>query len=597
MNLGGAPARLLRRRPHPVWGLNAAVLLVAGLLYAGPVHALPPLAEPHLPWELLAAMFAAAELCVVHLHFRRGALSFSLGDVPLVFGLLFAGAHGLLAGCLFGSAIVLRLARGLPPIKFIFNLAQWALATCIALLVAHALAPVGAPSDPRTWLAVLAATEAGDCVTVFMIAGAIFLSERQMRLPTLWRMLLTDSAMTFNNTCLGLCAAVLTAVDASALPLFVVPLGTLVVAYRAYLSEHERQKQLEFMHEANRTLTGTGEIVRVVETLLEGSLQAFRAEMAQLVLFGQGDEPPRLMALGPGSRRELMRPIDPDLAETVRFLVAGHDRARLLRPATEAPELAAQLGFGPVTQAMIAPLAGEEHLIGAILLANRLGVAADFDRDELMLLDALATNTSVALQNERLEQAVAQLSVAHQELHHAASHDSLTGLVNRSSFNERVRASLAEDPLAVALLFVDLDNFKTVNDTFGHARGDELLNTVASRLRSCVRGDDVVARLGGDEFALLVRAPGIIDAAAISVAERIIRTCRVDVGGEGISVLVHASVGVAICHAEETDAPSLIHAADLAMYRAKTSGKGRYALYDGDEAGGEAASDTRPAAA
>jgi diguanylate cyclase (GGDEF)-like protein len=102
---------------------------------------------------------------------------------------------------------------------------------------------------------------------------------------------------------------------------------------------------------------------------------------------------------------------------------------------------------------------------------------------------------------------------------------------------------------------------------------------VASRLRACVRGDDIVSRLGGDEFAIMVRAPGIVHAAAESVAERIIQTCKIEVVRDGRAVTVHASVGLAVCTSPDTTREELINAADHAMYKAKTAGKGRYELF------------------
>src|SRR5205807_5618955 len=165
------------REVHPVWGLNVVVLAVAGALFFGPVQGLHPVASLHLPWWLVAISFAVGERCVVHVHFRRGAHSFSLGDIPLVFGLLFCSANGVVLGCLLGSALILLAERRVPAIKFVFNLAQFALATCIAVLVVHALAPVGDQVGPQTWFAVLLATQAGGLVTVLLIACAISLSE------------------------------------------------------------------------------------------------------------------------------------------------------------------------------------------------------------------------------------------------------------------------------------------------------------------------------------------------------------------------------------------------------------------------------------
>src|SRR5690242_12431488 len=128
--------RVLRpvRRIHPVWWLNAAVMSTSIALYLGPVHGKAPLAHPHLPWWAIAIAFAIAERCVVHLHFRRGAHPFSLGDLPLVFGLIFCSADSFVFGCLLGCGLVLLFDRRLPPVKFAFNIGQLALHACVAIL-------------------------------------------------------------------------------------------------------------------------------------------------------------------------------------------------------------------------------------------------------------------------------------------------------------------------------------------------------------------------------------------------------------------------------------------------------------------------------
>jgi hypothetical protein len=219
-----APSRFARalrpvRALQPVWGLNIVVLAIAGALYAGPVHGLPPLAHPHLPWWSIAIAFAIAERCVVHLHFRRGAHSFSLGDIPLVFGLIFCSAESFGVGCLLGCGLVLLFDRRLPPVKLVFNLAQLALHACIALLVVHTLAPVSGTVDTRTWISALIATQASSIVASSLIAAAISLSEGLVKLRTWIQMLGMDLVVTTSNASLGLCGAVITALDARALPL------------------------------------------------------------------------------------------------------------------------------------------------------------------------------------------------------------------------------------------------------------------------------------------------------------------------------------------------------------------------------------------
>ncbi|HLJ07124.1 MAG TPA: EAL domain-containing protein, partial [Acidimicrobiia bacterium] len=162
------------------------------------------------------------------------------------------------------------------------------------------------------------------------------------------------------------------------------------------------------------------------------------------------------------------------------------------------------------------------------------------------------------------------------ELSHQAFHDSLTGLANRALFKDRVEHALLRTrrrrrPLAV--LFLDLDRFKAINDSFGHASGDALLTAVSQRLSGCVRAEDTVARLGGDEFAVLVENLAG-DAELELVAERIRDTFREPIVIDGRELVVAASVGIALSHTGDETADDLLRNADLAMYRAKSGGGG-----------------------
>ncbi|MGH2886859.1 MAG: GAF domain-containing protein, partial [Solirubrobacteraceae bacterium] len=417
--LRGAFARA--RHVHPVWGLNLLLIVAAAALFAGPVHGLQPLAHPHLPWWSMAIAFAIAERCVVHLHFRRGAHSFSLGDIPLVFGLIFCSSDAFVVGSLLGIAIVMLFDRRLPPVKFVFNISQLAVHACVAILIMHALAPVSDDVGQRTWVAALIATQASGFLTVALIATAISLSEGLVKLRTVVHMLSMDLVVTLSNASLGLCGAVIAAADARALPLLAVPSLTLFAAYRAYLSERERHRRLEFLYEANRTLARSREIADALEGLLIRSLEAFRAEVAEIILFGSEENPSLRTLVGPGSHRELMEPVDSDVADAMRELLerSGGSAITLDSPFGGA-RLQRYLEARGVTHAIVAPLPGEERVIGAIMLANRFGVVRSFGHDDLRLLDTLAGNASVALQYDRLEQAVTQLSVLQEQLHHQA---------------------------------------------------------------------------------------------------------------------------------------------------------------------------------
>jgi diguanylate cyclase (GGDEF)-like protein len=301
--------------------------------------------------------------------------------------------------------------------------------------------------------------------------------------------------------------------------------------------------------------------------------------MAEIILFGSAENPSLRTLLGPGSYRELMEPVDSDIAEEMHALVEQAGRgARTLDLPFGNHRLQRYLEGRGVTHAMVAPLPGEERIIGTIMLANRFGVVRSFNDDDLKLLDTLATNASVALQYDRLEQAVLQLSVLQEQLHHQAYHDPLTGLANRALFTDKVRDALAGEE-AIAVLFIDLDDFKTVNDSLGHAAGDELLVSVASRLQACLRPEDVTARFGGDEFAVMVKEPRETEAAAVAVARRIMDAFAqpVAVGTESVSVYV--SAGIAVSPGSDMSAEELIRNADVAMYVAKASGKGRFSVF------------------
>lgn len=217
-------------------------------------------------------------------------------------------------------------------------------------------------------------------------------------------------------------------------------------------------------------------------------------------------------------------------------------------------------------------------------------LAASFNETAEQLGNAVRTLEGEIHERTRAELA---LRASKEALTHQAFHDQLTGLPNRARFLERVTSALhTGSPERTAVLAVDLDGFKVVNDTFGHASGDALLREVATRLLSATRGSDVVARLGGDEFAVLLcylRDEG----ETRLVADRIIRALDTPIAIGDRTTSVGASIGIAYgarAGAEPRSAPddpegldpvdALLHDADVALYHAKTLGKGRWATFD-----------------
>jgi diguanylate cyclase (GGDEF)-like protein len=191
----------------------------------------------------------------------------------------------------------------------------------------------------------------------------------------------------------------------------------------------------------------------------------------------------------------------------------------------------------------------------------------------LVMMVLLCRQLLAILDNRRL---LAKLTAAEEELRHQAFHDPLTGLANRALFGDRLRHCVElhqRDLRPLAVLYCDLDSFKTINDTLGHDAGDDMLRAAAERLRAATRPGDTVARMGGDEFAILLE--DVADASA--VAARILDAFTQPAMAGLTSVTLGVSIGIAELHADAapTTAAQLLRRADTAMYGAKRDGKGR----------------------
>ena len=242
----------------------------------------------------------------------------------------------------------------------------------------------------------------------------------------------------------------------------------------------------------------------------------------------------------------------------------------------------------PVTMTLLGPVR-MAFLAAAMLTGPAILALARAEPDLGLTVIAVGTALLSALVLARLAGLVRLLSadiakrrVLEAQLSFQATHDPLTHLANRRLFVQRVEERLAApSPGPLAVLFLDLDDFKTVNDSLGHQAGDELLAVVGERIRSCLREGDIAARLGGDEFGVLLGELGNT-AEAESIAARMAQKLSVPLAIEGTVVPVAASIGIAV-HAPGMDGvDALLRAADVAMYGAKARGKDRYQVYAPD---------------
>jgi diguanylate cyclase len=219
--------------------------------------------------------------------------------------------------------------------------------------------------------------------------------------------------------------------------------------------------------------------------------------------------------------------------------------------------------------------------IAVTYLLLTLAVARDEARTVPIALAGAALSTLLVVLRQlsafrENEQLLAQRDALAASLAHQAYHDVLTGLPNRARYAERLDTAVGDGGPVVAML-VDLDDFKEVNDRWGHAAGDALLRVVAERLTACVRAGDTVARLGGDEFAVLVAEPD--DIGPEQIAARMVAAVEAPVLLDGFGeARVGVSIGVAVSGPHTRDGDSLLREADHAMYAVKRAGKGSYAL-------------------
>jgi len=575
-----------------VWALTIALSAIAVLLAAIEVRAGQPTDAPVvLPWWVLAGLFYLTESKVVHLHIGRSAHSFSMSEIPVVYGIFFFKPAEYIVARLIGAGLALVISRRQRSVKLGFNLAQFLLCSVVTVGVVHLLVTVGADFGPRDWPAAFLATSAENMVGVFAVTAAISLAEGSPQHARVPRMLLMGSVVSLTNTSLALLLITVLFVEPAAALLFAVPIIAVFVAYRAYLSERQQHEGLEMLYESTRILQRSPQIDQALVSLLDHARKMFRADVAEVSILPQveGLEVLRT-SVGPGESAVMMQPIGTALDDSRLVECVAERRAFLVANSEITP---GAVDGGRFRNAIYAPLVGESRLVGTIVVANRLSDLHPFDADDLKLFQTLASHTAVALENGQLEQSLSSLSRLKEELQHKAYHDALTGLANRSFFAQSVAQRLESTDasgLVPVVLFLDLDDFKIVNDTLGHAAGDELLASVGERIQAALRTGDLAARIGGDEFAVLLWDTPEMPVAR-RVAERLIGAFGSG-GQDGTTANAQVSIGVAAGHPGFGSADELLRNADVAMYSAKARGKNRVAFFEPEMATAVAARHT-----
>jgi diguanylate cyclase (GGDEF)-like protein len=562
-----------------IWQFTGAVAVVAIVLVlaTGDDRAFIDRGWNMSAFVVLLSLFALAEIFSVHLHFTKNSHSVSLFEVPLTLGLFFAPTVVLVMAHAVGAFLALVFHRRQKPLKLVFNLAQFVLGDRLAVHVFRALAGDTGEFSLQTMAAAGAGVLTASLVSAVLVTIVVSISEGRWIFARLASGLSFNAMTSLVATSLALTGvAVITAYPESSW-LLIIPTVGLYLTNHAYARERRRHQGIEFLHDSTRLLHQGPELETALVQLVNRARDAFRAGFAELVYLPADGE--RALDVVADSTTVTTRSTTFDelgLSELIELAYTTDEPILIARGTTEGP-LGAFLGLHGLADAVIAPLRGEERHFGILAIGNRRGDVVRFDGADVALWETLAVNVAAALENGHLEQSIDRLQQLEERLVHQASHDALTQLPNRTLLLQRVSDALDGDR-RIAILFIDLDDFKTVNDSLGHAAGDELLMVVARRLAIHLPPGASAARLGGDEFAVLL--PTADDAVGVSiVAEQLLAALGTPIPIAGRAVPVRASVGVALSSAVR-DASELLRNADVAMYSAKRQGKNRVAVFE-----------------
>nr|WP_052479179.1 sensor domain-containing diguanylate cyclase [Kibdelosporangium sp. MJ126-NF4]CEL22672.1 diguanylate cyclase/phosphodiesterase (GGDEF & EAL domains) with PAS/PAC sensor(s) [Kibdelosporangium sp. MJ126-NF4]CTQ89813.1 diguanylate cyclase/phosphodiesterase (GGDEF & EAL domains) with PAS/PAC sensor(s) [Kibdelosporangium sp. MJ126-NF4] len=336
-------------------------------------------------------------------------------------------------------------------------------------------------------------------------------------------------------------------------------------------SLRQRQRLVEHLFDIQRAISRRRPLAQILDMITGAAQDLLGDEIVGLWLreSPEGDDTRLVAHVGLRTEVARRRPTVP-LAEAG---AAGQamltDDVVVLHGYAETSTLIAELSDGRLCASMAAPVHDSGAVSGSLMVGSHRQTRG-YTASDVQTLRAFAEHVSLALTDANTVDRMYQ-----------AFHDSLTGLASRGLFLEELakRLGAAEhDGKRVALLFLDLDRFKAVNDSLGHAAGDDLLTITAGRLKSQLRAVDVAARFGGDEFAVLLYGVATTSDAA-RVAERILRTIGEPMPVAGRHLRVNASIGIALSTPGMPDPADLMRRADVAMYQAKRNGRGRLEVF------------------
>jgi diguanylate cyclase (GGDEF)-like protein len=534
----------------------AGLLAVFGgaLLLATPTATIVPDRAWTMPFLLLVIGFAATEATALHVEIRKESHSLSLSSIPLMFALLYSSPAHVALAYVVGTVPTLRWIRRSDWIKATWNGCLFFCEAALAAWIVRSTLGLRLPTNAVEWMIPLGAVLVAELMSLLAVPLVIMAFDGKFR-----RHLFADVGRSQVLAALGGTFTV-TAVSASVGSPWMAMYALIPVFGVAALLQStghlgQRFRDLQQLHSFTRALTNErGD--RTLDIGLVELTKVMRSKSAGLLVAGRGDEESTLRVLVDDSLQDL----DPEPIAELLIELLDEGRVTLITPEDIRPEAGEVLGRLAARKVLAVKVLGEAAEVGVLFVSDRLGMRREFSADEFRLFGSLATTLSARLSNDRLVE----------RLETQARNDALTGLPNRLSFEIGLTAALARPKWSGAVVMVDLDRFKEINDSLGHETGDRLLIEIADRLRSVARSSDMVARFGGDEFAMLL---GRIDGGDPTELTRRISdvhqklTATVEL--EGLTFEVGASMGVVQWPDQGVDSASLLHRADTAMYEAK----------------------------
>jgi diguanylate cyclase (GGDEF)-like protein len=570
-----------RNRARLIWAASTIGSAIAAVLLFTAVRALP--APSHrLPFLALVALFALTEVAVVHFDMGSQSHTFSLVEAPLVLGLVAERPFDLVLAWLCGAAVAKVCFRRQTPIKLVYNLMSFALEAVVAVLIFHSITGGRDLLAGSTFTGAFAATLASSTTAMLTVFVAVDLAEGRQPAAVLVQQLSFGLASAAVVTSTMLIGVVIYRTDVEAIWLLALPISGVYMAQWIFTRQVRDHRRLEFLRRSTQMVAALGTHDSPT-SLLEQICHTLHCDVAALAYLPR-DVPDSVAVsvFGPSSaERDAELVAKADHWDRWVELVPGRGPRRITSPA-DAYRLGTLIGHRGLRDAMVVPLFGDQSVIGYLAVGDRLGDVSTFGEDDLGILEMLERLVSIGLENGHLERSLEEAKALERQLEHRASHDPLTGLANRAMFADHLEQVMGRPHCPqLACLYIDLDNFKQVNDAHGHSVGDQLLVVSAQRLAGCLRDGDMAARLGGDELAVVAQVGAANSASeeAVALGHRILAALGRPAAIGAASITTSASIGIFPVHRGDS-VQTVLESADEAMYSAKRAGKGRVALFE-----------------